>query len=40
MVRIIVNNLTYMPDFLEIKFHIFRDGDFISDYMQNSRLLY
>jgi len=40
MVRILVNNLTFMPDYIETKFHIFRGEDFVSDYLQNSRLLY
>ncbi|MFZ5649054.1 MAG: hypothetical protein ACOY30_15700 [Bacillota bacterium] len=40
MVRILVNNLTYMPDYIETKFHVFRGEEFISDYLQNTRLLY
>ncbi|MFZ5645408.1 MAG: hypothetical protein ACOY46_17705 [Bacillota bacterium] len=40
MVRILVNNLTSMPDYIETKFHIFKDNEFISDYQQNSSFLY
>ncbi|MFZ5651921.1 MAG: hypothetical protein ACOY4I_13880 [Bacillota bacterium] len=40
MVRILVNDLTCMPDYIETKFHVFREDEFISDYMQNARLLY
>jgi len=40
MVRILVNNLTFMPDHIETKFNIFRGEDFICDYLQNSRLQY
>ncbi|MFZ5634332.1 MAG: hypothetical protein ACOY40_15945 [Bacillota bacterium] len=40
MMRILVNNITSMPDYIEIKFNIFRGSDFVCDYLQNSRLLY
>lgn len=41
MVRILVNSLTSMPDYIETKFNIFNgENEFICDYMQNSRLLY
>ncbi len=40
MLRILVNSLTSLPDYLEIKFNVFRDNDFVCDYLQNSRLLY
>ena len=40
MMRVLVNNLTYLPDFIEVKFNIFRGDDFICDYLQNSRLRY
>lgn len=40
MIRILVNNLTYLPDYIETKFNVFRDSEFICDYLQNSRLLY
>lgn len=40
MVRLLVNNLTFMPDHIETKFNIFRGEDFVCDYLQNSRLLY
>lgn len=40
MVRILVNNLTFMPDYIETKFQVFREDEFISDYMKNARLLY
>lgn len=40
MVRILVNNLTYLPDYVETKFNVFSGDEFICDYLQNSRLLY
>lgn len=41
MVRILVNSLTSMPDYIETKFNIFNgENEFICDFMQNSRLLY
>ena len=40
MFKILVNNLTAMPDYIEIKFNVFRDTEFVCDYLQNSRLLY
>jgi hypothetical protein len=41
MVRILINSLTSMPDYIETKFNIF-DGEnqFVCDYVQNARLLY
>ncbi|HBV95914.1 MAG: hypothetical protein JL50_04660 [Peptococcaceae bacterium BICA1-7] len=41
MVRILVNSLTSMPDYIETKFNVFNgENEFVCDYMQNSRLLY
>lgn len=41
MVRILINGLTSMPDYIETKFNIFdSENQFICDYMQNARLLY
>lgn len=40
MMRILVNNLTFLPDYIETKFNVFRDSEFVCDYLQNSRLLY
>lgn len=40
MMRILINNITSLPDYVETKFNIFRDSEFVSDYLQNARLLY
>lgn len=40
MMRLLVNSLTSLPDYVEIKFNVFRGDDFLCDYLQNSRLLY
>lgn len=40
MVRILVNNLTFLPDYVETKFNVYSGDEFICDYLQNSRLLY
>jgi hypothetical protein len=40
MVRLLVNSLTSLPDYVEIKYNVFRGDDFLCDYLQNSRLLY
>ncbi len=40
MMKILVNNLTCLPDYIETKFNVFKDSEFICDYLQNSRLLY
>jgi len=40
MIRLLVNNLTYLPDHLEIKYNLFQESEFLGDYLQNSRLLY
>ncbi|MCL6611556.1 MAG: hypothetical protein K6T66_08460 [Peptococcaceae bacterium] len=40
MMRLLVNSLTSLPDYVEIKYNIFRGNEFICDYLQNSRLLY
>ncbi|MCL5934885.1 MAG: hypothetical protein M1543_00015 [Firmicutes bacterium] len=40
MMRLLVNNLTSLPDYIEIKFNVFRNDEFACDFMQYSRLLY
>lgn len=40
MMRVLVNNLTFLPDYIETKFNVFSDSEFVCDYLQNSRLLY
>lgn len=40
MMRLLVNDLTSLPDYIEIKFNVFRNDQFVCDFMQNSRLLY
>lgn len=40
MLRVLINNLTSLPDYIEVKANIFKGDEFISDYLQNSSLLY
>lgn len=40
MVRILVSNITSLPDYIETKYNIFRDDQFVCDYLGNTRLLY
>lgn len=40
MIRIMVNSLTSLPDFVEVKYNVFREDQFVYDFLQNSRLMY